>query len=105
MKTVNIATDFSRHPGGRVPKDGPFNGETFRKRLLEPALRGNTEKLVVILDGIRGSGSSFLEEAFGGLVRAGFAKEDLLKRIEFRGGSVSVRAEIMEYIESAEAHA
>lgn len=68
MKTINIATDFSDVPGGRFRADGPFNGQDFRDKFLAPALR-NDNGATVILDGTEGFGSSFLEEAFGGLVR------------------------------------
>ncbi|WP_416339777.1 STAS-like domain-containing protein [Paracoccus sp. (in: a-proteobacteria)] len=77
---INIARDFSRYPSGRVVLDGPNSGERFRDQFLIPALN-SSERIVIVLDGVRGYPSSFTEEAFGGLVRAGFDKEDLLRRI------------------------
>lgn len=65
---IRIAKDFSRVPAGRYYSDGPFSGERFRKEKLEPPLL-NGDRVEVIFDGARGYGSSFLEEAFGGLVR------------------------------------
>jgi len=67
---INIAKDFSDAPGGRSYQDGPFTGEKFREQLLEPALDSN-EKITIILDGTFGYPPSFLEEAFGGLIRTG----------------------------------
>lgn len=67
MKTINIADDFSRFPAGRFREDGDASGAAFRD-LLEAALQ-NAEKVEVVFDGVAGFGSSFLEEAFGGLVR------------------------------------
>jgi len=88
MSTINIASDFSRTPGGRYISDGPFSGELFRERLLVPALRGalsSKGKVVVVLDGTRGYLSSFLEESFGGLVREhGFTKHQLDRILELR---------------------
>lgn len=85
MKSIEIAKDFSEYPAGRVPKDGPYNGERFRKEFLVPALReaiAHDDKVTVILDGVRSFGSSFLEEAFGGLVRCeGYSNEDVLSRL------------------------
>jgi hypothetical protein len=78
MKTINIAHDFSDVPGGRFPTDGPFNGQDFRDRLLAPSLRDDNG-VTVILDGTEGFGSSFLEEAFGGLVRNYDFEDTVLK--------------------------
>lgn len=65
---VDLGRDFSRTPGGRYRADGHASAEDFRERLLEPVLdRGG--RLTVDLDGPIGIGSSFMEEAFGGLVR------------------------------------
>lgn len=68
--TISIARDFSRNPAGRRRKDGKFSGEVFREDYLVPKLAKGAGQLRVILDGTDGYGSSFLEEAFGGLVRA-----------------------------------
>ena len=68
--TINIATDFTPYPGGRYRSDGDFSGERFREELLRPAFsNAENETITVDLDGAAGFGSSFLEEAFGGLVR------------------------------------
>ena len=72
MKRIDIAKDFSDTPIGRYhPEDGPFTGERFREEFLYPALKEHGE-VSVSIDGTEGYGSSFLEEAFGGLVRKGY---------------------------------
>lgn len=68
QRIISIAQQFSETPAGRFRTDGPFSGERFRDELLYPALTG-PDKVLVDLDGTLGYGSSFLEEAFGGLVR------------------------------------
>lgn len=68
MKIINIAREFSEFPVGRFYGDGPDSGERFRDEILEPALRDG-EGVVVLLSGTEGYGSSFLDEAFGGVVR------------------------------------
>jgi len=68
MKTIKIATDYSETPLGRYREDGNFNGTRFREEFLRPALLDD-EQVVVDIDGVEGYGSSFLDEAFGGLVR------------------------------------
>lgn len=70
---ISIANDFSRTPAGRVPKDGPFNGQRFRQEHLDPAIKRAIEsssKVVVEFCDADSYSSSFLEEAFGGLVRS-----------------------------------
>lgn len=79
---ISIAEDFSPFPGGRFREDGPFNGTTFREEFLVKPLRDG-KHVVVSFDGVAGFGSSFLEEAFGGLVRdCHFSKEVLAKKLE-----------------------
>lgn len=68
MKTITIARDFSKFPAGRFREDGKASGAAFRDDLLVAPLC-KAEKVVVVFDGVAGFGSSFLEEAFGGLVR------------------------------------
>jgi hypothetical protein len=71
MSTIRIA-EHAPSPGGRYISDGPFSGEWFRNEILGPAVATALEsedKVKVELDGTAGYGSSFLEEAFGGLIR------------------------------------
>jgi hypothetical protein len=88
MTTIHVGRDFSRTPGGRRYTDGPDSGELFRERLLLPALKqavSSGGKVSVVLDGPRGYLSSFLEEAFGGLVRKGyFNKAQLARYLEIK---------------------
>lgn len=71
-ETIVIASDFTDSPGARFRSDGPNSGEEFREVHLEPHFAKGQQppdKLVVILDGVFGYATSFLEEAFGGLAR------------------------------------
>ena len=90
MINISVAKNFSVYPGGRTPEDGPFSGEVFRKELL------------IDLDGTRGYGSSFLEEAFGGLVRSGFSSNEIFNYITFQTSSTSLEEEIRRYIIDAD---
>lgn len=76
MNTIRVL-DFTKFPGPRYKKYGANSGEEFRDSVLLPALQSDHE-LVVILDGVRGFGSSFLEEAFGGLIsRCNLSRSDV----------------------------
>ena len=70
MRKISIAKDFSDTPVGRYPSDGKYNGESFREDYLVPALRAE-DRVTVNIDDAEGYGSSFLDEAFGGLIRKG----------------------------------
>ena len=83
-KTISIAEDFSRYPAGRIPVDGDWSGERFREEYLVPALR-DFDRVTVVFNGIAGVASSFLDEAFGGLVReCGMDEADLKGRLTLR---------------------
>lgn len=97
-KIINIAKDYSRYPAGRYAKDGPASGEEFREKFLIPALESDSEVIEVYFDGARGLASSFLEEAFGGLVRRGYSSADVLKRFQFRATDQSIIEEVTSYI-------
>lgn len=95
---IDIARDFTRFPAGRYRADGPYSGERFREDLLVPALTAHGH-VKVILDGTMGFGSSFLEEVFGGLVRAHrFGDADLAEMIELESSDKSLIDEIREYL-------
>ena len=69
---IVIAKDYSRTPGPRYISEGAYSGEDFRKNVLCPKVKAaiqTGEQLEVVLDGTHGYGTSFLEEAFGGLIR------------------------------------
>lgn len=101
VTTLNIAKDFSRSPAGRFITDGPFSGEAFRENLLRPALANNA-KVEVDLNGSLGFGSSFLEEAFGGLVRkCGFTAIDLGQRLIIRSDLKTYKDRVWRYIDEA----
>lgn len=68
MKTIKVR-DFTEFPGPRFKKLGPYSGQEFRETVLEPAIEEAGPDIEIDLDGTFGYGSSFLEEAFGGLVR------------------------------------
>lgn len=109
--TLSIAEQFSRYPVGRIQADSDYNGTRFRVEFLAPALRKlrASERLEVCFDGLEGAGSSFLEEAFGGLVQiermtASFLDSHLLLSTTENGLQDTVRL-AREHINSAAKHA
>lgn len=100
MKVHIKIADWSVCPGGRYRADGDFSGEAFRDDILVPALRA-AEYVTVNTDGTRGYGSSFLEEAFGGLLRVGFSRKEILQKLAIQSQESSIPDEIFFYIKNA----
>jgi hypothetical protein len=110
MILINIAEDFSDKPFGRYHieqkghlSDGKWTGERFRNEQLLKAFQNNTNEVIrVYLDDVkRGFGSSFLEESFGGLIRAGISREVIKKLLVIESKDQDYIDEIWEYIEEA----
>jgi hypothetical protein len=100
MKTISVVKDYTRFPAGRYRTDGPYSGERFREEFLAPALKENPV-VTVQLDGAAGYGSSFLDEAFGGLVRASVIEADKTdKRLKLESADESLIEEIRSYMEA-----
>lgn len=99
-RVISVANNFSRYPAGRFVTDGPCSGEAFHEKWLRPIL-DQREFAIVQLDGVRGYGSSFLEEAFGGLVRLGYPKDQVKNTFEFQSSDPSLSLEIHQYIDNA----
>lgn len=100
MKTINVATDFSRTPAGRFRTDGPASGERFREDFLKTPLQAG-QIVEIHLDGAAGYPSSFLEEAFGGLIRHSYVSKDLAKKL-IRINAIS--PEYQRYVRAVWAH-
>ena len=103
MATINIAADYTKYPGARYKSDGPFSGEDFRERFLDPLFSDikDDSEITIILDGPSGYATSFLEEAFGGLARK-YGKERCLNRLKFISEEDKLLVEeIREYINNA----
>lgn len=97
-KTIVVAKEFSPSPAGRYRADGPFPGQKFREELLVPAIREH-DHVVVDMEGMEMSGSSFLDEAFAGLIREhGLSEATLRAKLEVRSPRVSDTTRIWKYI-------
>lgn len=101
MKSINIARDFTRFPSGRYKRNGDTSGEAFRERFLVEPIRSG-ESITVEMDGTIGYGSSFLEEAFGGLVRVlKISSSTLSTKLFIVSADPILVEEIKGYIEDA----
>jgi hypothetical protein len=105
VHTVDMRS-FSKAPFGRFAEDGDENGTAFRELHLRSAMADSSvEAVVVKLDSVSPGyeyGSSFLEEAFGGLVRVdGFSSEQVLQKLKIDTANKDYEMEIRGYIEEA----
>jgi STAS-like domain of unknown function (DUF4325) len=101
--TINIAEEYTTTPGARYERDGEFSGEEFRRKFLERHFQDKFAeyKVRVILDGVEGYATSFLEEAFGGLARK-YGIANCMNRLEFISEEDGLLIdEIKGYIEEA----
>ena len=99
--TIDVAKDFSPRPFGRYRADGDRSAEVFRDDKLIPAIREH-DCVCVNLGGTNYYGSSFLEETFGGLIRQGFTKDELDKKLDIVHDKLpSIVSEIKGYINTA----
>ena len=99
MKTViNIANDFTPFVGGRYIEDGLGNATEFRQKFLVPLFERKYQ-IVIELDGVAGYPASFIDEAFGGLIRENhFTPEFVLDHIEIKSLNIGyeVTKELIE---------
>lgn len=95
---IDVGKVFSPLPGGRK---GALSGERFRIDHLIPALE-TSDVVEVDLDNTLGLGSSFLDEAFGGLVRNhGYTAAQLKKKLKIKFSIQSYVDDCWRYINKA----
>lgn len=82
-KTINVLKDFSDDPWGRDESENPISsGKKFRIELLKENFKKFEHIVVDFSDLIVIPDSSFLGEAFIGLVKKeGYSYEDVAKKI------------------------
>lgn len=99
---LSIARDFTVNPGVRYPEEDSYSGQEFREKFLRKLVDEALEKGVKVeidLDGTSGLGPSFLEEAFGGLIRDGYNYEVLKDLFIFKSLEIPYYVEdIMKYM-------
>ena len=101
--TINVAREFTRHPGPRYRHQGNGSGQAFRDDQLIPAMKKNSEqggRTRIDLDGTAyGYPIGWLEEVFGGAVRA--LGPEAARQIEVVGGDDERRADVDELMRDA----
>ncbi len=103
IKEINVIKDFNKKPYGRYPSDGDGNGQKFREEHLVPALK-RFDLVEVDLTGYNRYGRSFIDEAFGGLIRVEkFTLPELKHKLRYQHKDVkSIELLIKERLEAAD---
>ncbi len=96
MKIIKVSDRYPC-PGPRYIRLGPSSGEDFKNWIKKELERD--KDLTVDLDGTEGYGSSFLEEAFGGLIRDGIDVNIVRNTKLISQEEPELIEEINEYIE------
>lgn len=99
--TLDVS-EYTDMPIGRDSKDGTKNGSDYRDNYVKPALE---EYSLVKIDfnNTLGAAPSFLEELFGGLVRAGLInRKSFHERIEVIYKYESVKNNVEKYVREAD---
>ena len=79
IDTIDVGADFSIAPYGGRRQDSDYSGERFREEFLKPIFTEPgkySRPVTIILDTAEAYSAAFLQEAFGGLVREGYATPD-----------------------------
>ncbi len=76
----NFVREFTDCPGGRYKSRSEKSGEEFRQSVLEPLL-AKYAAVELDLNGAFGFPPSFLDEAFGALIRK-LGKDTFMKRVK-----------------------
>ena len=98
MKVLDLKDDFGPHCVGRYPSSGPQCGENLRNLIMLKLADG--DDLIINVNAY--VHASFLEEAFGGLIRAGLSYEDFDSRVFIRTDDDRLKKEILDYVKDAE---
>ncbi|WP_318464028.1 STAS-like domain-containing protein [Photobacterium leiognathi subsp. mandapamensis] len=101
MIIIDVAKRFSHTPFGRFESDGEFSAEKFREQILKPELKKGDDVVIDFTHVALGVGSSFLEETFGGLVRQGYDKKELLQHLSVKDKMNFYNDQVKYFIEQA----
>ncbi len=101
-KVFNVA-EYTDTPIGRNSLDGPKNGADYRDNVVVPALV-DYQTIKLDFSETIGTTPSFLEEIFGGIIRARIlSPAELKRRVIVISKYESVKRNINKYIDEAAA--
>ena len=87
MIVYDFAEEFSKIPGPRREKIGPYSGELFREKVLKKWFNKNQEVEIDIDGVVMNFGPSFLSEAFGKMAKDIGSEEKFFNIIHVKNNS------------------
>lgn len=93
---------YSKYPGGRFERLGPFSGEDFREKVLREIFESDDSSIEIDASGVVTSFSpSFLDECFGALAKE-YGIDVFTKKIKmFSSDNPNLNDKMMYYVERA----
>lgn len=100
---ISIRKDYTKLPGGRKIKDGKGSGEGFKELIKSRLVNGTNTPLLIDLDDTPGFESSFLDEAFGGLIRDQIVPVGWFSQfVTLKSSNEFLKKKILQYVLEAE---
>jgi len=96
-----FATDYSKYPGGRFERLGPYSGEDFREKVLREVFESDQSIEIDATGVVTSFSPSFLDECFGSLAKE-FGLETFNKKIKFfSADNPALNEKMMHYVKRA----
>lgn len=93
--------EYTKYPGGRFVRLGPYSGEDFREKVLREIFKSGKSIEIDATGVVTSFSPSFLDEAFGTLAKEyGFEKFKTTVRL-FSDDNPSLTEKMMYYVERA----
>jgi hypothetical protein len=94
--------EYSKYPGGRFIKLGPYSGEDFRENVLRKIFESPNQSIEINATGVITSFSpSFLDECFGQLAKE-YGIEEFKKKVKlYSEDNPSLPDKMMAYVKRA----
>lgn len=97
----NFATQYSKYPGGRFERLGPFSGEDFREKVLRDIFVSGKSIEIDATGVVTSFSPSFLDEAFGALAKE-FGLQKFVATVKlYSNDNPSLSEKMMYYVERA----
>ncbi len=96
IKVIHVASQVSKFPAGRYKWHGLGSGQHLCDLIVKALRDRRYGRVFIDFEGTAGAGSSFIDEAFGGLIReGGFSLNDLNARLSFSAISKGMAIEAL----------